>query len=411
MITKHEIHPLVHITGTQKLYIEKGWKGTLIESVAITEVNQKALHGYTEQDDFVASYIAIKNNIPIFSREKKDRYINGMYDYYDVLDFRKKELGNILNKMKYIPVTFFQYDSIVLGKDKKIILPEAQRHGDNSYINPKDINTEFQNVFEQKEKGLCYTSHNRVTSKKYGKKSIYEYKVNMFSSDTIPKDEISENSLKNSFIKETFNGCTSKQLVDKCDRYAFVVDGLNILHGCYHPTRSYRLNMEKIAAAYRKSHPEYNDKYVECLLVLRGPICDKAGFYPGGLTRDKIMKPFNSCRKLKEMKNKWSCKELCFNVPKAKVYVDVLYVWQTIEVPCSWAEEWRRTNCAYTIKDQALETIQVNPVSSRWKVEKKEDHCYTGVKDGYKIVSTGGGWKNDSKKKMSYLSVFKKNSL
>jgi hypothetical protein len=390
MKTQYEVHPLIQITGTQRC----GKKKQLTESIATPNLSEQSLHGYTEQDDFVASYIALKNNIPIFSREKKGKYINGMYDTKyipkNILNNNLSELKTMLNKMKLIPVTLFQYNPIVLGKDQERIVSETERYGYNSYINPKDISEEFLNLFKQKAKRECSTSHKLVASEYLEKKCIFEYKAKNYSclNNTEAGYETTfDNSLKNSFIKETFNACTSSEVLDKSADYNFVVDGLNMLHGSYHPNQSYRINMEKIASAYRESHPEYKGKYLECLLVLRGPICDNAGFYPGGITRDKIMKPFSSCRKLKAMKDKWSCKELSFNVGRAKVYVDVLYVWQTIEIPSTWINEWHTNNTFDMINPKSFQLIETNSCSFDLKYDKiTQEDCYTGVKQEYNIL-------------------------
>ena len=406
MKSQYEVHPLIQITGKQKLHAGRNRKCGLTESVATPDLKISALHGYTEQDDFVASWIAIKNNIPIYTREKKQKYINGLYETRyipkTILKERQTELNIMFNNMNLIPVTLFQYDPIVLGKNGDEILPKSKRYGDNSYINPKDIDNEFKNLFQQKAKRECSTHHKLVTLENIGKKKIFGYQTKNYTSLTTTCETITDNSLKNSFIKETFNACSSKQIVDKSSTYDFVVDGLNMLHGCYHPTSAYRANIHQIAKDYRKDHPECGNEWLKCLLVMRAPICDSNGFYPGGQTRNELLKPFLSCRKLKQAKNKWSAQELSFNVgKKARVYVDVLYVWQTIEIPTGWANEWRRTNNSYTIENQSLELIEEDTKTCRWNDDIEQINCYTGVKGGYNIISEqdGGGWETVQKKK------------
>ena len=128
MTTSYEQHPLIRITGETKVYQgrDKARAHRLglyyIDQLGAPSLNIMPSHGYTEQDDYVAAYIASMCNIPVYSRERKNGYINGMYNAaeYGVqeLESRKDELTHLFSNMNHIPLTFFEYDTVVYGKDK-----------------------------------------------------------------------------------------------------------------------------------------------------------------------------------------------------------------------------------------------------------------------------------------------------
>jgi hypothetical protein len=423
MTTSYEQHPLIQITGETKVYQGRNRRDKErarrlglyhMDRLGTPSLNIMPSHGYTEQDDYVAAYIASKCNIPVYSRERKNEYINGMYNAaeYGVqeLESRKDELTHLFSNMNRIPLTFFEYDTVVYGKDKlmkkKLPKDSSRWNGDNLFIEPMKIKNEFMKLFDDTHNRERRASFYRITKEKRGKNSIYEYKFDVHKSTSTQIDDIVPKiSLKDSFIKEYFNEYTSEHLIQRCGRYKFVVDGLNMLHGRYNPSRDYRENIKDISKAYRKAYNIPKEKYIECLLVLRGPISDKGEVYIGGKTRDKILKPFASCRKRKAMNDKYAVKDLSFNVANAKVYVDVLYVWQSVEVSSTWAQQWRKDNNDFTANNAPVGTRRVVAEEKRWRREEEEQSGNTGIAN--RAVCPGGGVRFVPKKKFTYLDVVK----